>query len=638
MKGTKLKRVVAGVAVAAALAGASGAQEPGTDNQAQRLEPIVVTATRIEQKVSEQASDVSVVTRDTVERKAPVLAGDVLKGLPGLDVQRSGGPGNRENIKIRGSLAAHTLVMIDGFPVNSPTLGQFDIGSLPVDDFERIEVVRGAQSALYGSNAIGGVVNFIPRKGEEGRQYGVGALGGSHDSLKWNGFAQGAGKRGNLHLGLGGFESDGFLPNDDSSLVSFLGAGEAPIGSRSRLHAVAFSTDMRKGIPVDFGMPGDVNHELTRRGFMSGARWEWDVTKIVTVSASGMIFDEFFHEKDPADPGELFPYEFDDLTKTRKTDARLEARLALLPGAVVFIGGEYLKDRATDALRSNFGDSELAASTINRSVFAQGEFRLGKGTGLSVGGRLDRNAEAGTEKNPKLAAYHEFGDSGVRVRGAFGRGFRVATISEKRDPTVGNPGLLPESANSYEAGADLSLARKRATLSGTWFYQAFRNLIQFDSSVPGPVGFGQLRNLGRAFSRGAEAAVTYIPLPQVETSVSYTYSETWDSTNRKRLLGIPRHRGTASLLVFPVPALQTQVDWRVESDQRDSPLFSGKSRRPGFAVVDAFARYKWEPKGADVREIALTGKILNLLNRRYEERLDSPAPGINFLVGAEARI
>ncbi len=641
MKGTKLGTAVTGIAIAAALAGFAGgafAQEPGTDNQARRLEPIVVTATRIEEKVSEQASDVSVVTREEIDRKAPAVAGDILKGLPGLDVHRSGGPGGRENIKIRGGLAPHTLVMIDGFPVNSPTLGEFDIGSLPVDDFGRVEVVRGAQSALYGSNAIGGVVNFIPRKGEQGRQYGIGALGGSHDSLKWNGFAQGAGKAGNAHVGAGGLESDGFFTNDAVSLVSVLGTGELQLGSRSRLHAIAFSTDAHKGIPFDFGSPRDVNHELNRRGFMSGARWEWDVTKIFTVSASGMIFDEFFHEKDPADPGEVFPFEFDDLTKTRKSDARLEGRLTLRPGVVVFIGGEYLKDRATDALQSTFGASDVAASTFNRSVFVQGEFRPAKGTGVSVGGRLDRNSEAGTEKNPKIAVYHEIGNSGVRVRGAFGRGFRVATILEKRDPTVGNPGLSPESANSYEAGADLSAARDRVKLSGTYFYQAFRNLIQFDSSVPGPVGFGQLRNVGRAFSRGAEASVTFVPTSQLETMLTYTYSDTWDSANRRRILGIPRHRGMASILVLPVPAFQAQLDWRVESDQLDAPLFSGKTRRSGFAVVDAFARYAWEPRGSGVREIALTGKVQNVLNRHYEERLDNAAPGINFLLGTEIRI
>ncbi|MBK5096049.1 MAG: TonB-dependent receptor, partial [Deltaproteobacteria bacterium] len=218
--------------------------------EATRLEPIEVTATRVERKVSEQASAVSVVTREEIERKNPLVAGDVLQGIPGVDVQRSGSAGNLENIKIRGSLGTHTLVLIDGFAVNSPTLGQFDISSLPVDSFERIEVVRGAQSALYGSNAIGGVVNFIPRKAEEGREYGAGASGGSFSTFTWNGFAQGAEERGNFFLGANGFESDGIVENDDTSLVSLLGSGEVETGGWGRIHALLLSTDQKKEVPV----------------------------------------------------------------------------------------------------------------------------------------------------------------------------------------------------------------------------------------------------------------------------------------------------------------------------------------------------------------------------------------------------
>ncbi|HEX2720046.1 MAG TPA: TonB-dependent receptor plug domain-containing protein, partial [Candidatus Deferrimicrobium sp.] len=122
---------------------------PATAQGPVKTEPVVVTATRIEEKVSEQASSVSVVTREDMERTNPSLAGDVLQGIPGVDVQRTGSLGGLENIKIRGGKSAHTLVMIDGFPVNSPSSGEFDISALQVNGFERVEIVRGAQSALY---------------------------------------------------------------------------------------------------------------------------------------------------------------------------------------------------------------------------------------------------------------------------------------------------------------------------------------------------------------------------------------------------------------------------------------------------------------------------------------------------------
>ncbi|HEX7519737.1 MAG TPA: TonB-dependent receptor plug domain-containing protein, partial [Candidatus Deferrimicrobium sp.] len=223
-----------------------------------KMEPVVVTATRIEEKVSEQASPVSVVTREEIELSGSALVGDALQGLPGVDIQRKGSPGNMENIKIRGGLASHTLVLIDGFPVNSPAIdGAYDVSTLPVGRFDQIEVVRGPQSALYGSNAMSGVVNFLPPRPEGPARYGVGAAAGSFSTLQWNGFAAGGAGSGGYHLGAGGLTSDGIHPNDDTSIVSFMGGGDVTVGERNRLHALVLSTNSDKGVPIDFGTPHD---------------------------------------------------------------------------------------------------------------------------------------------------------------------------------------------------------------------------------------------------------------------------------------------------------------------------------------------------------------------------------------------
>jgi len=623
MTGRRWIGIAGALCVAAGLTGAVFAEE------ATRLEPIVVTATRIEQKPSEQASAVSVVTREEIELKSPAVAGDVLQGVPGLDVQRSGSAGSRENVKIRGGKSTNTLVMIDGFPVNSPTAAEFDISSLPVDGFERVEIVRGAQSALYGSNAMSGVVNFIPRKGEEGRQYGAALAGGSFSTRKGSGFVQGAGKSGNLYLGATGFRSDGILPNDDTSLVSFLGTGELAVGSRSRLHGIAYTSDSDKEIPIDF-TGRDINHRNVRRGFLRGARWVTEVSKSFAVEASGAVYEEFLEDTDPPDPGEATPVNF--TVNSRKTTYRALGRFSPSPVSTTIAGVEYVKDRATD--RDNFG-LDLAASTFNRSVFLQEELRPVRHAGISLGARLDRNSESGTEFNPKAAFYYEFERIRTRMRAAVGRGFRVPTILEKFDPFSGNPALSPEEAVSYEAGIDVASPGRRAAFSATYFYQAFRGLIQF---VPSGFFSGRNENVSRAFSRGVEAEVQYRFAPEAAVALSYTWSDTWDASQGRRITGIPAQRGAASLLLSPAHGWQGQIDWRVESDQLDvAPDFQG-TRRPGYARVDAFAKYRWQAMDADVREIALTGQIRNLLNRQYEERAGFPAPGINFLLGAELKI
>jgi vitamin B12 transporter len=603
-----------------------------------KLDAIVITATRMEQKVSEQGSSVSIVTRENIELKSPAVAGDVLRTVPGVDVQRSGSAGNRENIKIRGGAGTQTLVMIDGFKVNSPTLGEFDISSLPVSDFERVEVIRGPQSALYGSNAMGGVVNFIPRKGEEGRQYALGLAGGSFSTLQWNGSARGAGKEVNAYLGASGLESDGTLRNDDTSLVSLLGSGEARVGSGNRLHAIVLYTHERKEVPIDFGSPRDENHDLKRRGFLAGGRWETTVSDMLSFMASGSTFRESFREKDPADPGEIFPFEFEDTTKTRKFTLEFRGRVTLGRLSTTFVGVEYQKDRGEDDLQSNFGPTNVSSSTINRSVYVQEELRLGKNAGVSLGARLDDNSTAGTEFNPKVAAFYEFARLGTKVRAAAGRGFRVPTVLETSDPTIGNPALSPEEVVSWEAGADVTFFEKKGKVSATWFHQDFKDLIQFDDSVPGPVGFGELRNVGKAYSRGVEAEAELYVIPGIGVVLSYTYSDTRDESRNRRILGVPRHRGTASLLLSPSPRWEGQVDVRVEGDQLDAPPNGEDIRRSGYARVDVFARYHWEIERSGVREIAVSGKVNNLLDKEYEERRGFPAPRFNFLLGAEVKI
>jgi len=603
---------------------------PAMAQEPVRTEPVIVTATRIEEKVSEQASSVSVVTREEIEQKGAGFVGDVLQGLPGVDTQRAGSAGNRENIKIRGGKSTQTLVLIDGFPVNSPGTSEFDISSLTSDLFEQVELVRGPQSALYGSYASGGVVNFIPRKWTGGPRYGAGISGGSFGTVAGGGFASAGGAWGNFHLAGNGYRSDGTLPNDGTELVSLLGSGDLKIGERQRIHLLLLSTDANKRIPIDFGSRRDTNHLETRRGFLLGARWEAKFSDAVMVSASAGGYDEFLHVGDPPDATDAFPFPFDDVTKSRKTVASVQGRYA--PGTIstTIVGAEFEKDRITDTFNP-------PSSTYSRSLYLQEELRPYEGFGISAGGRLDRNSIGGTEFNPKLAAYKQFQAVPVKIRGAVGRGFRPPTASEKFDPFIGNPALSPEVSVSYEAGADLSIARGRGSLSATWFFSDHQGLIQFVDSVPGPSGFGEMRNVD-AISRGVEMNGSWRLTEIVGFAGAYTYTATRDKTNRQRILGIPNQRGSLSLLLTPIPRLQARLDWRVESDELDAPPNGGEKRRPGYGRVDLHGRYLWKTGSGKNPQVALTGKVQNLLNRGYEERKEYPAPGIDFLLGVEVSI
>ena len=605
-----------------------------------RTDPVVVTATRIPERVSEQASDVSVVTREESRILLPVVAGDVMQGLPGVDVQRSGVAGDRENIKIRGGRSAYTLIQVDGFPVNSPSSGQFDIGFLPVDLLERVEVVRGAQSALYGSNAMSGVVNFIPRKGE-GTGLGASLAAGSYDTLKWGAFGQGRWPGGGLFAGAGGYRSEGILPNDDASIVSFLGSGDVGLGDRVRIGGMYLATDGEKGIAVDDD-PRDDNHRMERRIDVGGVRVAAAVSRTVSLSGSASTASEELQDNDPPNPGQTAAFDFVD--RSRKTVYGLEARFTPSPKSTTILGAEYNRDQSESS--SAFTDTGFSSTsrqdvaTYNRSVYLQEEVRLSKKAGVSLGVRMDRNTEAGTQFNPKVAAYLGVGGWGTRFRGAAGRGFRVPTPVEKFNPFNGYAALAPEVAWSYEAGVDQPLLGNAVRLSGTWFYQDFQDLIQPDDNViGGPFGLPQLRNIGHSFARGAEAEAVARIVETVTALLTYTYTDTWDGSKGTPLLGIPKQQWMISGLYEPVPSFQARVDWRVVGEQWDlAPLAFTPATRPAYARLDVFGRYVWKSPVHRLREVAFTGRVMNVLNRHYEERLGIPSPGINFLLGAEVGI
>jgi vitamin B12 transporter len=634
--GKRYRRAVLAAACGLALGGGGAALA----EEAVRTDPVVVTATRIPERVSGQASDVSVVTREESKILLPVAAGDVMQGLPGVDVQRSGVAGDRENIKIRGGRSAYTLVQVDGYPVNSPSTGQFDIGFLPIDLFERTEVVRGAQSALYGSNAMSGVVNFIPRKGER-TGFGASLSGGSYDTWKWGAFGQGRWPSGGLFAGAGGYRSDGILPNDDASILSFLGSGDGALGDRVRLGGMYFAADGEKGIAVD-DAPRDANHRMKRRIDVGGARLSAALTRALSLSASASVAAETLEDNDPADPGETAEFDFTD--RSRKNAYGLEARYVPSPESTTILGAGYDRDES-DSL-SAFSDTGFSSTdrrdvaTYNRSIYLQEELRLSRKAGVSLGARLDRNTEAGTQFNPKAAAFLTVGRWETRLRAAAGRGFRVPTPVEKFNTFNGFAGLAPEVAWSYEAGVDQPLAGNNVRLSATWFYQEFTDLIQPDPSVTGgPFGLPQLRNVGHSFARGVEAEAAVRVAETVTALVTYTYNDTWDGSAGTPLLGIPKVQGMLSGLCEPVPAIQVRVDWRYVGEQWDlAPFAFSPATRPAYARLDSYARYVWNSPWGPLREMAFTGRVQNVLNRHYEERLGVPSPGINFLLGVEAGI
>ncbi|HSE96482.1 MAG TPA: TonB-dependent receptor plug domain-containing protein, partial [Methylomirabilota bacterium] len=269
---------VAGALLAGLAVGAAEGQPPAaapTAGEVHRADPVVVTATRSEQRLEEIGASVTVVPEEVLEAQQYRLVEEALRAVPGVDVQRSGSPGKLTTIRIRGANPTQVQVLIDGVRVKSATTGDFDFADLPLDDIERIEVVRGPQSTLYGADAVGGVVNIITRRGQGTPSAFVDVEGGNYETFRLRAGASGAVGPWSASLGASGVTTRGQFDNDDQQMVSVNGRVAYALPNRGEVALVGRYTDAHKGLPFATVFPDfDPNREQDDRFALASLEWK----------------------------------------------------------------------------------------------------------------------------------------------------------------------------------------------------------------------------------------------------------------------------------------------------------------------------------------------------------------------------
>ncbi len=536
---------------------ASGAPAGSEEDRAEEV--VVVTGTRTPRRLGEAPVAVEVVDREAIEASGAEDVADVLDQHPGVNVAR-GVFG--ATVRLRGLNAEHTLILVDGQRVIGRKDGTFDLSRIPIDSIERIEIVKGASSALYGSDAMGGVINIITRRSGRGRTGMLHARGGT---LATADGAVGFGTRkGRVGLRVdAGYHRNGALDldpsRDDTDLrgleqVTLSGSVELAASDAVELRGFG-SYALQDAQGVDLGVRGALfdARNVTEDGvgrFVAG--WEVSPRTTWTQSVGLSVYrDQFVNDQREASA-------LDEYQDTRETLLQLTSQLEHDQGAHrLTLGAEgFLASLVTPRLDEGRGQRQIGA------VYGQDEWRLGR---LLVvpGLRLDADSWFGTALAPKLGLRADPADT-LTVRASAGYGWRAPAFRElllSFDNSGvgyrvdGNPDLQPERSLGATAGLEWApTAALSLALSG--WYDRLTNLIQIATldEQPGLVQFGYA-NVARARSRGLEAAVALDPITWFAVDLSFTLTDAVDLDQDRPLEGRPPLQGTARLH-FRVPVRQ----------------------------------------------------------------------------------
>lgn len=596
------------------LAGPAAAQAP------RNLDPVVVTATKVETPQERLGAAVTVVTEDEIREKNYATLEEVLRHVPGVEIQRSGGLGKTAQIRIRGAGAQQVQVMVDGMRVKSPTLGVTAIGDISLDAIERIEVVRGPQSTLHGADAIGGVVNIITKKGQGPPSGTVRLEGGSFETYREQATLSGSWKAFSYSLSGSHYDTRGYLKNDDATQTALAGRLDYAFPWQGTLTFGGRYSKQLSDLPVFSTNPTvfDPNAQQQSETYLYNLSYD---QKVVEWWDTRLRYGQWWNNlgfQNPPPPGTSRTI---SQINTRRREFEWLNNLKTGPWNTLTLGAEHRNEAGR-----NRGTFRQEINVV--SGFAQDELRLFDRVILGGGLRYEDNDVFGDALTGRASIAVLIRETGSKVRAAWGEGFRAPTINDLFFPGFGNANLKPETSESYEFGADQRLWQDRVILSVTFFHNQFNDLIQIVQSAG---GLFLPQNVGRAITEGVEFYSEIYPVDWLSLYANYTFTDSEDIATNKPLRRFPRHRWNTGA-TFTWDKLRLFAETTLATKQFESAT-AVRSYNPGYYRIDVGGSYLLWGRYGIMERAELFARFNNITDERYTEVLGFPAPPFNALIG-----
>jgi vitamin B12 transporter len=655
----------------AAMLGVASFASLARAQEATSLGEITVTADRVDEPVNSTGSDVTVIPGSRIQQWGAQGITEVLREVVGVSVTQTAGPSSLTEVRLRGGDPGQALVMIDGVPIGNAagTDGSLDFGNLTALDIDRIEIVRGPQSSLYGSDAMSGVINIITKKGVKGKPVrSVTVEGGSYGTIQGRASMSGADDNWTYSLGVSAMHTEGFPQYGyrvDRPLT--IGDGVTPLP------------------PLPSNQPSD-------KGALDG-RFTYTVSPTISVDAG---FDVFGNGLTFANPYALIPV--DVFTPYNWSTAWLpsgfvRANLAALDGALqnhltffsnatintvqqteacfneefvsfncaigyhgarwgleyqgdlslhaygsLIFGARTMTEYAGTSQTPNPGDGSFTAvdaQQTTNSVYAEYRLPLLSRLEATFGGRVDSIENGQTFVTGRATAAYHIDETGTKLRAAFGNGAKAPTLYQ-RFSQYGDPALSPEQNVGGEIGIDQKLFNDRLTLSATAFNAFYSNLIAFAvvpscTAAQAALG-GCYYNVGRAQTEGFEFSGEASLVPDViRARASYTYTDARNTQNNTQLLRVPYNSASLSVVYNPLANVEIEPRLLVVGPRQDGNFIGGGDvTLAGYVRLDLITTYKFN----DNFKAYL--RFENLTNANYEEVYNYGTAGRSVYAGLTA--
>ncbi len=603
---------------------------------------VEVTAYRVPTLLNETTQGVSVLNSEEIVVRHPESTIELLSQIPGLQVDQSGSPGGISNIYIRGSDPNHTLVIVDGIRMNDPSTnrgGGYDLTTIDPAHIERIEIIRGGGSAIYGADAMGGVINIVTKRGKaDGVHESVSASVGNHDYRAASASLSGGSEQ--VQAAFSASNRKDGRPEDGGTidLAVFSGALDVQLSDSARFSMTTFNTNRGSTSFTDDsgGIKFAVNRVLEHKRSEEravGAGLRWKVRENVDVNFSLSAYDRAEDVNSPrVPPGVRSAFGLpanSSHTDFSRTTGLASATLALPLDSGLTAGYEHVREDGSNTTRvpAFFTTSVFGLVRDTDSLFVEAESKPVSGLIVHAGLRHDEITAYGSRNSPSAGLRYQFHATGTVLKANYAKGFRPPSFfALGLLPALGgNPKLVSETNTNKEIGAEQPFLGDHGWLSLTWFRNAYNNLVDFDTSI------NKLVNRPQITAEGVESAVRYRLSDSLRVGAQVTYAHTRRDDTGSMMRNRPDWRGGFDLSYEINEAMSFNGQTTYVGSVLDSSIPTGDTTLHPYWRTDLAGRYKintW---------LAATAAIDNVFDKKYDQFVGFENPGVRVRVGVSAQ-